>query len=196
MRRTAFCIAIVLVSLTASPSASAEPKEQEANYLPSPVVFTIACSAEEHPLVPQGLPEDSDDLIGWAVSGEPECAFSDALNIVQEAKSEERRPWGMGGAWHEYGGEDVDTLATAWATDAVFGADAGYLTVRAEGEYGSVSSEGCGIQSIVLPDHLSHPQAYPEPYHLWWAFIKEVGVDEDLTVCMATTGTLHATWGA
>lgn len=178
------------------PHGAAEPKTEEAFYFPSLVILSISCSAEDHTVVPTQQTPDPDDPLGWVFSGEPECAPGDVVNDMRENEGEERVRSGWGAIPFMFTHDDTGTLATAVATDTTFGADAGYLTLRALDEEGDASAEGCGAQSIVLPKPTVPWQGPPPEWAYWWTFIDPIGVDEDLTVCFATTGIVHGTWGA
>lgn len=198
MRRFLLMTAALLLPLISVAGVDAEPQEKTSGYLPSPLLFGLLCSAKEHPLVPQGTdPEDIlYDPVGWALSGEPECAYSEALNAAREAQGQDRIDWGFGHAAFPYTTDDEGTLAIARADDAVFGVDAGYLRLYTSGFSGEeVTAEGCGLQSFVLPRPPYHP-SYPDHPGFWLVSIREVGVDEDLDVCFSTTGFIHGTWGA
>lgn len=197
MKWAAWLVALLIVPVALTPTASAEPDREDAGYFPTLLLFGYSCSAEEHSLIPTEPTDPSlDEPVGWALSGEPECAHADALNKKRGIEGEERIQWGIGWLWFKYTTEDTGSLATARASDALFGDDAGFLGVFARGEEGYVSSEGCGTQSIVLPEPTSPWQSAPSPeWAPWWTSIDGVGVEEDLTTCFATSGIVHATWG-
>jgi hypothetical protein len=191
--RAIACIAMLLL-IAASPGLG-EVQEKTSAYTVGAII-AISCSGEPHNIAPIGDPlEDPTTIDHWLFSGEPECAPSDALNLVMEATGEERRPWGIAGVHHFYTYEEVDTLAIATTDDGLAGPDASPLRLQARSDEGSVVVEGCGSQMMVLPEYTPHWQPWPPPPMVWWALTDAVHVEPDLTTCFGSTGTLHAQWG-
>jgi hypothetical protein len=188
-------IAAILLA-SAIPGVEAN-RTSTTQYVPGVIVVWIWCSEEEHSLIPTYDPplDDPGALEGWAFSGEPECAYSDAVNVANEATGNERQSVGIGAAaWYLYP-EDLGGLLQSSTDDDFFGADSSYQYVTASSTDGPSSvSEGCGTQTIDVPEDVPiHWQADPsDPYYLAWTGIDPVGVDEDLSVCFASSGFVTA----
>lgn len=175
---------VLVVTALASPSVFAD--ERGGRYIPSAGI-TIWCAAGNHNLAPIGEPEDYSSPLGWLFSGEPECAFADAFNEVREAQGEERVEWGAGGfAWVLYP-EDFGQSVIVSTNDDVTGPDNTYLAVSWPGFFDD-SVAGCGPQTI----QLGEPGV--NPIYLMWAFIDVVGIEDDLNVCLGTTGSITASF--
>lgn len=206
-----------MLAVTAMPGIEAsEARTEFSTYLPGAMGVTVVwCSADDHELTPTYDPplDDPESIDGWLFSGEPECAYSDALNAVNEQTGAERNATGIGGAaWYldtdEFGG----TIETA-AEDDVF-ADI-YMRITIDfcstedgeeipcPEVGSgeqfettrAAYEGCGTAEGDIPEHTAHHwQSAPgEEYYLAWTWIPEVGVTEELDICFSSSGIVSAT---
>jgi hypothetical protein len=197
----ALAIAAILVA-TAIPGVEASNRTETTQYIPGSFVW---CSEEEHSLIPTYDPpldaEDPIDLIfdlyDWHASGEPECVYADAINVVNEASGNERQSIGLGAAaWTLLPGDLGGQLESS-TDDDFFGAGSSYQWVWAESAEGEDAvAEGCGTQTIQVPeDPPRHWQSPPEdPYYLAWTMIDAVGVDDDLSICFASTGFVTATF--
>lgn len=186
-------IAVALMA-TAIPGVEAENRTETTQYIPGTSVW---CSADEHSLIPTHDPDtdDPESLPGWAISGEPECVYADAINAVNEATGNERFSVGLGAAAWTLQPSDLGGLLTSTTEDDLFGSNSAYQYVSAASAEGDAAiSEGCGAQTITLPlDPPVHWQADPEdPYYLAWSQIDAAGVDEDLSVCFSSAGFVTA----
>lgn len=193
MRRVLVVSILLLFLTTALPAMAAE--ERSESYVAGFGV-TIWCSAEPHPILP-GTP-DEDDLHepgAWAFSGEPECAYQDAMNIYREAKGEERVGGGLGGAAVLYGSDDVGKTIMSTPEDGLSGVYA-YHTLYARGEQPEqfVAEEGCGVLSAVLPQPVSGWPDESETQGILWDSVEVMGVDDALNVCASSIGLLHYEW--
>lgn len=190
MRRV-LVVSVFMLFLTAAAVPAGATEEWSESYLPGTGI-TIWCSADPHPIVPmQPQEDDLYDPLGWVFSGEPECAYQDAINAYHEARGEERRGGGIGGAAVLYGREDVGKTLTSTPEDAVFGVDVYHvLRIPSYGVDETPAPAGCGILSIVL--------TLPEPHWQWeeteavlWDIVDPIWVGDDLTTCPSSTGLLH-----
>lgn len=190
MRRV-LVVSLFTLFLTAVAVPAGATQEWSESYLPGTGV-TIWCDADHHPIFPmQPQEDDLYDPLSWAFSGEPECAYQDAINTYREAQGEERKGGGIGGAAVIYGAEDVGKTLTSTPEDAVFGVDV-YHVLRPP-SYGwdeTPSVTGCGVLSTTLP---SDPSPYPhgDGGGIVWDIVDPIWVGDDLTTCLSSTGLLH-----
>jgi hypothetical protein len=194
-------LSILILGAIALPlDTGAEPKNQGANYVALMGPLGIGCHGD-HSIIPADPPTDLTDIdswTSWVLSGEPECAHAVALNQAREASGEEPTFWAIGATWQEYDQDDAWTLAIASTDDAVFGVAGSPIRIAFRNQdREQISVEGCGTQMVELQEPEQPFWQPPEPAPaLWWAHVRIALVEDDLTTCFGSTGTLHAQWGA
>lgn len=186
------------------------------------------CSAEEHSLVPNRDPPAirTDDPVNttwdyeaWAWSGEPECAYSDAINAGQEAACDDdthenncRESLGIGAAAWLLEATELGGSIQTNTRDQNFGNDRQWqeiyyrVCVDSEGNDTACDPEdsnppsraewfeNCGQLNIDLPSNIEHhwQGGIENPYWIAWNFVYEVGIQPDLSLCLSSTGFIDA----
>lgn len=199
-------IAVSLAMLSVLVPVTQAGGTQSTNYIsvqPEPII-TIWCHGEKT-YTPHGTPDEyttSDpvedpinytfEVLGWSLSGEPECAPGSAL-----FGTEDDHAWN--GAAFEVFEADFGNQLTATVNDDNF--DATYHYLRGDSEAGNEegvhTARGCGALTITIPtDQERHWQSSVDnPQYFIWTTIWGAHVDVDtLETCFASAGTATAIW--
>lgn len=190
------CISLLL-SAAVGPTVDAA-RTETGSYLPRPILIGIWCEGDPHDWVPNEDPHDPLDL-GWLWSGEPECAPADVYNAYREDQGKERQAVGLGSYAFPIETDDAGTSAHVSTDDAHFGAMTYmFLQARAMEPEDDAVSEGCGPRSLTIPEdpEMHWQSSWPPTYVPMWAWIDEIGVDDDLAVCFSSYGEISGTYGA
>lgn len=189
------CICVFLAAAT-SPTADAA-RTETGSYLPGIILIGISCGEGPHGWVPDEEPQDPLDL-GWLWSGEPECAPADAYNAYREEQGKERHAVGLGSYAFPIESTDAGTSAYVATDDAHFGSMTyQYLVARAIEPEDDAVSEGCGPRSLTIPENpeMHWQSSWPSAYVPMWAWLDEIGVDSDLSLCFSSYGEISGTYG-
>ena len=180
-------LALVLVLLMAAWLPTGAARTETADYVAAHGNGILySCSAETHPLVPQGPPDPSQP-VQWLFSGRPHCAPVEVLNTLRG----DQRAFGLGGYAFPLEWSDRNQLVHVDVQDQT---GDGFLSLFAASTQGAhAATEGCGAQQITIP---SFPAISPGGGTVLplWAMIHAVGVEEDGSFCLGSAGTLRATF--
>lgn len=187
---------LLFLLLAAATPLGASADAETVDYVALPHVVGVSCSADTYTLFDIGdaQPGPPPDPIRWLLQYEHECTVSEAKNVVREETGAEPRGTAHGAYAFRFAAEDIGTLATAVPHDLAFGAFPPVMIVVRTLAREDPTVEGCGPQSLMLPDD-------PEPHSIWndyrfWVWVHPAYVGEDLDVCFGTAGELHGSWGA
>lgn len=212
LRTSLVPLASVLIIVTPAMPVSATGGSGAVDYYGVGSPITIWCPADPgRTYLPHGTPDEHTEteptedpaeygfeLIGWTLSGWPECAPGDAL-------ARDGRDTGISGGAFCYAGIMGDRdcgdhkghTMTVTATDEL---GTPYIVLDAsadchEFDCDAYHASGCGTVTVALP-HGSHWQAVDDTPRLAWALMQEAvyQVPGTLEVCSGSYGVLEAVW--